>query len=74
MLKIKLSPTGKKGRIHYRVSVMENRSKLTSDPVEVLGFYNPHDKKTEIDIDRVKYWISQGAEVTPKIKSLCKIS
>lgn len=74
MLKIKLSPIGKKGGIHYRLSVMEDNSKLTGSPVEVLGDYHPQEKKLTVDNERLKYWLSQGAQASPKIKKLCKIS
>lgn len=74
MLTIRLAPTGKKGRIQYRISVVEGKSKLTGDPVEVLGFYNPHEKLLKCDQTRLKYWVSKGAVVSPKIKALCLTS
>lgn len=74
MLTIRLAPTGKKGRIQHRICVVESKSKLTGDPVEVLGFYNPHDKQIQCNQDRLKYWVSRGAVVSPKVKSLCPTS
>lgn len=72
MLRIKLAPTGKKGNIHYRISVVEAKSKLTGSPVEVLGHYHPAEKKLTLNEDRLKYWIGQGAQISEKVKSLCK--
>ncbi len=72
MLRIKLAPTGKKGNIHYRISVVEGKSKLTGRPVEVLGHFHPQENKLTLDQERLKYWIGQGAQISEKVKSLCK--
>lgn len=32
--------------------------------VEVLGSYDPHSKKEVLKAERVKYWVSQGAQVS----------
>ena len=72
MLRIKLAPTGKKGNIHYRISVVEGKSKLTGDPVEVLGHYHPTENKLTLDEERLKFWIGQGAQISDRVKKLCK--
>ena len=72
MLTIRLAPFGKKGRLQFRINVVEGRSKLTGKPVAILGYYNPHDKQFVCDLERLKYWTSQGAVVSPKVKSLCQ--
>lgn len=62
MLKIILSRTGKKKQAFFRLIVTQK----TKDPwgayLENLGNYNPRSKQLEIKADRVKHWISQGAE------------
>lgn len=32
--------------------------------VEVLGSYDPHSKKEVLKAERIKYWVSQGAQVS----------
>ncbi|MEK7163758.1 MAG: 30S ribosomal protein S16 [Patescibacteria group bacterium] len=72
MLRIKLSPIGKKKQIHYRISVVESKSKLTGRPVEVLGHFHPVENKLTLDQEKLKYWVGQGAQISEKVKSLCK--
>ncbi len=72
MLRIKLSPTGKKGNIHYRISVVEGKSKLTGSPVEVLGHFHPQENKLTLDQARLKYWIGQGAQISDRVNKLWK--
>lgn len=72
MLKIKLSPTGKKNLRQYRIVVAEERGKLTGKIVEHLGHYNPHGKTDQIKIDKELYqsWLKKGAKPTQTIKNL----
>lgn len=72
MLTIRLSPTGRKGRISYRVVVSEKRSKLVGKMIDDLGFYNPLSKPEifEIDTKRVAYWQEKGASVSDSVKKL----
>jgi len=32
--------------------------------IEVLGSYNPHSKEAVLKADRIKYWISKGAQMS----------
>ncbi len=32
--------------------------------MEVLGSYDPHSKKEALKAERIKYWVSQGAQVS----------
>ena len=70
MLKIKLTPTGKKHQIHYRIVVAEENTKLTGIPVATLGHYDPGSKDLTLDKDLLTSWISKGAQPTDKIRSL----
>jgi len=35
-----------------------------------LGNYNPHAKKLEAKIERILYWVSKGAQVSPTVNNL----
>ena len=41
-----------------------------------MGFYNPvaqgAEKRVELDLDRVKYWVDNGAQLTEKVADLYK--
>jgi small subunit ribosomal protein S16 len=78
MLKIKLSPLGKKNARHYRIVVAPENSKLTGKNVDILGHFHPLVKSgdpTRLVLDKKKLasWISQGAQPTAKIRRLMRI-
>lgn len=69
MLKIRLQRVGKKHEPTFRVVVCDSKNGVKSgNNLEVLGSYDARDKNPKkVDADRVKYWISQGAQVSPTI-------
>ena len=67
MLAIKLSRFGKKKQTTYRIIVLEKSKDPWGDFKENLGTYNPRTKKLDIKADRIKHWISQGAQPTDTI-------
>jgi len=70
MIKIRLKRLGKKNESHYRIVVSEARSKRDGDAIEYLGHYNPRQKELNIDLERVKYWLSKGAQPTDTIRNI----
>ena len=75
MLAIKLMRTGAKKRPSYRIIVKEKQSKRDGAYLENLGTYNPTREPAEIklDMDRVRYWISKGAQPTDTVSQLIKV-
>ena len=76
MLAIKLMRTGAKKQPSYRVIVKEKKSKRDGAYLENVGTYNPTREPAEINLkmDRVRYWISQGAKPTETVDRLIKAS
>lgn len=72
MIAIKLKRIGKKKQASYRLVVAEKRSKLQGRYVEDLGWFNPHSDKFGLDAERIKYWLSQGAQPTESVAALFK--
>lgn len=72
MLKIKLTPLGKRDHKYYRIVVAEGKSKLQGQYLSLIGTYNPHDPNNTIQIDKELYqsWLSKGAQPTITVKSL----
>ena len=70
MLTIRLQRIGKKGQPSYRLVVAPSRSKLIAPPTEDLGSYNPFTKEVTFKGDRVKHWISVGAQPTVTVHNL----
>jgi len=70
MLTIRLSKVGKKNKKMFRVVISEKTKDPVGDSLEILGSYNPHSKDLQVKADRVKYWISKGAQMSPTISNL----
>lgn len=73
MLKIKLSPIGKKHAIKYRIVVTEGKSKITGRVVDQIGHYTPAEGKINADTTKVKDWMKKGAQPTPTIRKLLSL-
>lgn len=66
---IRLSRVGKKGERKFRVVVKEKRTRRDGDNIEVLGWYEMGKEggRKEVNMDRYKYWLSQGALPSPRV-------
>ena len=69
---IRLRRMGRKKKPHYRVVVAEKTSPRDGRFVESLGYYKPLTipARLVIDLERVDYWISQGALPSRTVRSL----
>ncbi len=67
---IRLQRIGKRGQAYFRVIVTEHTKKPKGEYLELLGTYNPHEKQFKVKKDRVEYWVSKGAGVSPTVNNL----
>lgn len=72
MLSIRLSRTGKKNQPSYRLIVSEKTKDPWGTYLEILGYYNPRNeaKITALKEERLKYWISKGAQLSATVNNL----
>ena len=70
MLKIRLQRTGKRGQAYFRIVILEHTKKTKGSFLELLGNYNPHEKKLNVKVDRIQYWMSKGAQISPTVNNL----
>ena len=75
MLKMRLSMGGTKKRPVYKIVVADSRFPRDGRFIEKLGFFNPlipKEKKERmgLDVERVKYWLGQGAQPTTRVARL----
>jgi len=71
MLTIRFQRTGRKNDASFRIVVSEKaRHPLAGNPLEVVGSHNPKTKQTVIDADKVKHWISKGAQASGTVNNL----
>ena len=68
--------TGAKKRAQYRVVVKEKQSKRDGAYLENVGTYDPTRNPAEVKLkmDRVRYWLGQGAQPTDTVNRLIKQS
>jgi small subunit ribosomal protein S16 len=72
MIKIRLKKYGRKQQTSYRIVVMPSTSKRDGKAIEELGFYNPQTNESNLNMDRIKIRLSQGAQPTETVKNLLK--
>ncbi|MGH8120257.1 MAG: 30S ribosomal protein S16 [Gammaproteobacteria bacterium] len=76
MVTIRLSRVGTKKRPFYHIVVTDSRKKRDGRFLERLGFFNPiatgKEQRLNIDTGRVGYWVSHGAQPSPRVASLLK--
>lgn len=70
MLSIRLSRQGTKKKAFYRLIITEKSRDPWGKFLENLGTYNPHTKAATFKADRIKYWLSQGAQATATVHNL----
>ncbi len=75
-VKIRLAQRGKKKTRTYRVVVADARSPRDGKFIEDLGFYNPHDNPStvEINVEKAVSWLDKGAQPSERAKKLLEIS
>ena len=74
MVKIRLRRMGAKKAPFYRIVVADSRYPRDGRFIEEVGTYNPMTEPSEvkIDADKVKDWMSKGAQPTDTVKVLLK--
>ena len=76
MVVIRLARNGSKGKAFFDLVATNNSSPRDGKNLERLGFFNPHpsgrDTELNINLDRVDYWLSQGAQPSDTAQDLIK--
>lgn len=70
MLIIRFSRQGKKKEPIYRIIISEKTKDTQGKYLEVLGHYNPCSKAIKLEKERIKYWLSKGAQLSSAINNL----
>lgn len=75
-VKIRLKKMGRTHRPFYRVCAMDSRSPRDGRVIEQLGTYDTSvpetDARAVLNGERINYWLSVGAQPTPKVGTLIK--
>ena len=72
MLKIRLQRVGRKHQPVFRLVLTESKNSTKSGKfLEILGNYDARNaEKSDFKSDRVTYWMSNGAQVSPTVHNL----
>lgn len=63
---VRLQRTGRKNEAQFRLVLTEKQNAAKSGKFqEILGYYNPKLSVFKAEGERIKYWVSQGAQVSP---------
>jgi small subunit ribosomal protein S16 len=76
MVTIRLARGGAKKRPFYHLTVADSRNSRNGRFIERVGFFNPtargQEVRLNVNMDRVDYWRSNGAQVSDRVASLIK--
>lgn len=76
MVVLRLSRGGAKARPFYNVVATDSRNRRDGRFIERLGFYNPIAAEGEqglrLSLERIEYWRSHGAQVSPTVQRLIR--
>lgn len=76
MVTIRLSRGGSKKKPFYHFEVKDSRASRDGRYIERLGYFNPGatgaEQRLSLDLSRVEYWMSVGAQISERASSLVK--
>ena len=76
MVKIRLSRGGAKKKPFYHITVSDSRKSRDGRYIERIGFFNPmargQEERLRLDLERMAYWQTQGAQISPRVSTLAK--
>jgi len=76
MVRLRLKRFGRRHRPFYRLNAMDLRSPRNGRVIEELGWFDPliedESKQCQINADRVRYWLSVGAQPSETVASLLR--
>jgi len=76
MVKIRFARGGRKSAPFYRIVVADSRSARDGKFIEKVGHFDPlleDQKGCVIDLERLEHWLSVGAQMSLRVKSLYKV-
>lgn len=69
-VRIRLRRTGKRNAASHRIVVADARSPRDGRFIENIGTYDPRHKEEIIDLERVDYWVGQGAQPSDTVNAI----
>jgi len=70
MLTIRLARVGKRNKAQFKIVLQEHTIATGGRHVEILGSYDPHQKKAVLKEEKIKNWIEKGVRVSDTAHNL----
>ena len=74
MVRIRMKSFGRRHRPFFRICAIDSRSPRDGASIEELGHYDPmvrnKDARTVLNVNRIRYWLSVGAQPSEKVQVL----
>lgn len=74
MLKLRLIRGGQKNKPHYKIAIMQAKTKRNGFVIEKIGFYNPKTKDFKLKVDRILKHLKYGIQPTKRLQKFLQIS
>ncbi len=75
-VKLRMKKLGRKHRPFFRICAMDSRTPRDGRAIEELGTYDPMvpdaDARVKLERERIAYWMSVGAQPSPKVAVLIR--
>ena len=71
-VKIRLRRMGAKKAPFYRIVVADERYPRDGRFIEEIGYYDPEATALDLDADKAKTWLKNGAQPTDTVKVILK--
>jgi small subunit ribosomal protein S16 len=76
MVVIRLARGGAHKRPYFHLVATDSRSRRDGKFIERVGFFNPvaaaNEQKLRVSMERIEYWRSHGAQLSPRVERLVK--
>jgi small subunit ribosomal protein S16 len=74
VVRLRMKSFGRRHRPFFRICAMDTRTPRDGRAIEELGHYDPMvrnvDARTVLNANRVRYWLSVGAQPSEKVQAL----
>nr|WKF49802.1 ribosomal protein S16 [Iris filifolia] len=72
MVKLRLKRCGRKQRAIYRIVAIDVRSRREGRDLRKVGFYDPIQNQTYLNVPAILYFLEKGAQPTGTVHAILK--
>nr|YP_010920623.1 ribosomal protein S16 [Philotheca pungens]WAJ53653.1 ribosomal protein S16 [Philotheca pungens] len=72
MVKLRLKRCGRKQRAIYRIVAIDGRSRREGKDLQKVGFYDPINNQTHLNVPAILYFLDKGAQPTGTVHDISK--